>query len=218
MMAAFWTAEKDKHLRRLEAAGLSAAQIADRLGTTRGAVIGRSVRLRGLVFPLQLKRQRTERTLQAERLHQQRERTATSLASMRRVITRGTPRDVAIVSAARAHVTYQAIADELGLTKQRVQQIVARSATASEEGHSGSLPGGPRAFMTDTTATYVPSAQYQQLIARRKAAAERLKVTTQQRDAIRRSKAWSASPNTSEFVDRQPDPHGARFSCGEAPN
>jgi hypothetical protein len=127
MMAAFWTAEKDKQLRRLEAAGLSAAQIADRLGTTRSAVIGRPVRLRGLVFPSQLQRQRTERTLQAARLHQQKERTAASLASMRRVITRGTPRDVAIVSAARAHVTYQAIADELGLTKQRVQQIVARS-------------------------------------------------------------------------------------------
>src|SRR6202023_4096672 len=100
--AAFWTAEKDKQLRRLEAAGLSAAQIADRLGTTRSAVIGRSVRLRGLVFPSQLQRQRTERTLQAARHHRQKERTAASLASMRRVITRGTPRAVAIVSAARA--------------------------------------------------------------------------------------------------------------------
>jgi predicted transcriptional regulator len=31
------------------------------------------------------------------------------------------------VSAVKAHVTYQAIADELGLSRQRVQQIVARS-------------------------------------------------------------------------------------------
>ena len=45
---------------------------------------------------------------------------------MRRLIARGTPRDTAIVSAVRDQVTYQAIADELGLTRQRVQQIVAR--------------------------------------------------------------------------------------------
>src|ERR1019366_8255386 len=121
----FWTAEKDKQLRRLEAAGLSAAQIADRLGTTRNAVTGRSVRLRGLVFPSQTQRQRTERASHAARL--QKERTAISLASMRRAIAKGTPRDTAIASAVKAHVTYQAIADELGLTRQRVQQIFARS-------------------------------------------------------------------------------------------
>src|SRR5260370_13616705 len=127
MTATFWTAEKDKQLRRLEAAGLSAAQIADRLGTTRNTVIGRSVRLRGVIFPSQIQRQRTERALQAARLHQQKERTAVSLASMRRVVARGTPRDMAIVSAVKAHVTYQAIADELGLSRQRVQQIVSKS-------------------------------------------------------------------------------------------
>ena len=125
MAVTFWTAEKDKQLRRLEAAGLSAAQIADRLGTTRNAVIGRSVRLRGLVFPSQTQSQRTERASHAARL--QKERTAISLASMRRAIAKGTPRDTAIASAVKAHVTYQAIADELGLTRQRVQQIFARS-------------------------------------------------------------------------------------------
>jgi hypothetical protein len=126
MTATFWTAEKDKQLRRLEAAGLSAAQIADRLGTTRNAVLGRSVRLRGLTFPSQTKRQRTERALRVAHLHQRKERAALSLASMRRVIARGTPRDTAIVSAIRDQVTYQAIADELGITRQRVHQIVAR--------------------------------------------------------------------------------------------
>jgi hypothetical protein len=131
MTATFWTLEKDKQLQRLEAAGFSAAQIADRLGTTRNAVIGRSVRLRGLIFPSQIKRQRTERSLHAARLHQQKERTAASLASMRRVIARGTPRDLAIVSAVKAYVTYQAVADELGLSRQRVQQIVARRTRAA---------------------------------------------------------------------------------------
>ena len=127
MAATFWTAEKDKQLRRLEAAGLSAAQIGDRLGTTRNAVIGRSARLRGLIFPSQIQRQRTERALRAERLRQQKEQAALSLASMRRLIARGMPRDMAIVSAVKDQVRYQAIADELGLTRQRVQQIVARA-------------------------------------------------------------------------------------------
>ena len=127
MTASFWTAEKNKQLQRLEAAGLSAAQIAERTGTTRNAVIGRSVRLRGLIFPSQIQRERSERALRAARLLRQKERTAASLASMRRAIARGTPRDVAIVLAVKAHVTYQAIADELGLSRQRVQQIVSRS-------------------------------------------------------------------------------------------
>jgi hypothetical protein len=127
MATTFWTAEKDKQLRKLEAAGLSAAQIADRLGTTRNAVIGRSVRLRGLTFPSQIQRERTKRALHAAHLRQQKERAALSLASMRRLIARGTPRASAIVSAIRDQVTYQAIADELGITRQRVQQIVARA-------------------------------------------------------------------------------------------
>jgi hypothetical protein len=127
MTVTFWTAEKDKQLQRLEAAGLSAAQIADRTGTTRNAVIGRSARLRGRIFPSQLQRQRRERALRAARLRQQKERFAVSLASMRRAIARGTPRNTAIALAVKARVTYQAIADELGISRQRVQQIVSRS-------------------------------------------------------------------------------------------
>jgi hypothetical protein len=127
MSTSFWTAEKDKQLRRLEGAGLSAAQIAPRLGTTRNAVIGRSVRLRGLIFPSQRQREQKERALRAARLREQRERTTASLASMRRAIAKGMPRNVAIVAAATGSVTYQAIADELGLTRQRVQQIAAAS-------------------------------------------------------------------------------------------
>jgi hypothetical protein len=126
MTVTFWTAEKDKQLQRLEAAGLSAAQIADRIGTTRNAVIGRSVRLRGLIFPSQLRRQRSEQAARAARLRRERERTAVGLAAMRRAIARGAPRDAAIVLAVKARVVYQAIADELGLTRQRVQQIVSR--------------------------------------------------------------------------------------------
>jgi hypothetical protein len=127
MATTFWTAEKDKQLRKLEAAGLSAAQIADRLGTTRNAVLGRSVRLRGLTFPSQIQRERTKRALHAADLRQREERAALSLASMRRLIARGTPRNMSILSAIRDQVTYRAIGDELGISWQRVQQIVTRA-------------------------------------------------------------------------------------------
>jgi len=127
MTATFWTADKDRRLQRLEAAGFSAAQIADRIGATRNAVIGRSVRLRGLVFPSQVQRQRAERALHAARVHQRKERNEAALAVMRRMISKGTARDVAIVSAVKARATYQAIADELDITRQRVQQIIAKN-------------------------------------------------------------------------------------------
>jgi hypothetical protein len=43
----FWTLERDERLRRLEAEGLSAAKIGEKLGTTRSAVLGRLHRLSG---------------------------------------------------------------------------------------------------------------------------------------------------------------------------
>jgi hypothetical protein len=52
----YWTPERDEELRRHEAAGLSAAKIAALLGTTRGAILGRSNRLRGKVFKSDLER------------------------------------------------------------------------------------------------------------------------------------------------------------------
>src|SRR6267378_3889452 len=50
MRGLFWTPERDEELRRHAAAGLSASKIAVLLHTTRGAILGRSNRLRGKVF------------------------------------------------------------------------------------------------------------------------------------------------------------------------
>jgi len=58
----FWTPERDEELKRHEAAGLSAAKIAAQLGTTRGAVLGRSNRLRGKVFKSDLERRPRRRS------------------------------------------------------------------------------------------------------------------------------------------------------------
>jgi hypothetical protein len=43
----FWTPDRDEKLRRLGGEGLSAGKIAEKLGTTRGSVIGRLHRLSG---------------------------------------------------------------------------------------------------------------------------------------------------------------------------
>lgn len=58
----FWTPERDEELKRHEAAGLSAAKIAVLLGTTRGAILGRSNRLRGKVFKSDLERRPRRRS------------------------------------------------------------------------------------------------------------------------------------------------------------
>jgi hypothetical protein len=58
----FWTPERDENLKRHEAAGLSATKIAVLLGTTRGAILGRSNRLRGKVFKSDLERRPRRRS------------------------------------------------------------------------------------------------------------------------------------------------------------
>jgi hypothetical protein len=119
-MSAPWTREEDNQLLRLRAKGLSASQIAEQLRTTRSAVLGRSARLRGVVFPSAIRRDKARRTQRRSN-----PRIAAALAAMRRAIARGVRRDKAIISAVKARATYQAIADELGVSRQRVQQIVA---------------------------------------------------------------------------------------------
>jgi hypothetical protein len=124
-MSAPWSREKDRQLLRLQARGLSASQIAEQLGTTRGAVLGRSARLRGVVFPSQTRRVERDKAVSRRRREQNNRRNKTAVAAMRRAIAKGVDRDQAIISAVRARATYQAIADELGLSRQRVHKIVA---------------------------------------------------------------------------------------------
>jgi hypothetical protein len=118
-MSAPWTRDRDKRLLRLQAKGLSASQIADQLGTTRSAVLGRSARLRGVVFPSETRRGKLS-TRRRSNLG-----TDAALTAMGRGIARGLRRDKAIISAVRSGASYQAIAEDLGLSRQRVQQIVA---------------------------------------------------------------------------------------------
>jgi hypothetical protein len=118
----FWTPITDARLQQLEAQGLSAAKIADKLGTTRNSVIGRSQRLRGLsrTFPSYIREREEARAKTAE---YQREMEAV-LSKIRQEIARGVTRKQAIAHARKAGATLQAIGEVLGVTRQRVRQIL----------------------------------------------------------------------------------------------
>jgi hypothetical protein len=120
----FRTPETDTRLQRLEHEGLSAAKIAERLGTTRNSVIGRSQRLRGLsrTFPSYLREQEEAR---AKAAAYQRKMEGV-LFKFRQEIARGVARKQAIANARKAGATLQAIGEVLGVTRQRVRQIVDR--------------------------------------------------------------------------------------------
>ena len=122
----FWTPKKDAQLQRLEAKGLSAAQIAEKLGTSRNSVSGRSQRLRGVNrrFPSFLRREREARARSAARQKERRRKTDAVLAKFRQDLARGVARYVATIQARKAGATLQAIGDVLGVTKERVRQLI----------------------------------------------------------------------------------------------
>jgi DNA-binding NarL/FixJ family response regulator len=80
---------------------------------------------RGLVFPCETRRGERDKALRTKRRDQNDHRNETALAAMDRAIARGVRRDKAIISAVKSGASYQAIAEDLGLSRQRVQQIVA---------------------------------------------------------------------------------------------
>jgi len=59
------------------------------------------------------------------RVQENKRRNEAALAAMRRAIAKCVDRDQAIIAAVGARTSYQAIADELGVSRQRVHQIVA---------------------------------------------------------------------------------------------
>jgi hypothetical protein len=120
----FWTPDTDTRLQRLEAQGLSAAKIAGKLGVSRNSVIARSPRLRGLyrTFPSYLRGQEEARGRSAAR----KRKMDAVLSKFRQEIARGVDRNEAIADARKAGATLKAIGEVLGVTRQRVRQILNR--------------------------------------------------------------------------------------------
>jgi hypothetical protein len=124
----FWTLERDERLRRLEAEGLSAAKIGEKLGTTRGAVLGRLHRLSGaaLTYPSYVRQEKEARERAAARMKERKRVESAVIPRMQQEITRGVNRNRAIAKARKAGATLRAIGEAVGISKEWVRQIAVR--------------------------------------------------------------------------------------------
>ena len=125
-MKSFWTPSRDRRLRAYQAAGHSAAEIGKKLGATRSAVIGRSRRLRGIVYQSDIESwaranaKRMEAAKQRAALRQERQRKAVrELAS---AVNAGMPDAKAMARAHRAGATWGQIGEYFGISQQVAYQ------------------------------------------------------------------------------------------------
>ena len=120
-----WNSDLDAELIRLRKRGLSFGEISAKMGVTRGAALGRFRRLKGKVFPSQVAREQeiadARRRRKAARLEKQRR----LVKKMGADIAAGKDRNRAIKEAYEAGATVRAIAQGIGLSVGRVQQITA---------------------------------------------------------------------------------------------
>jgi hypothetical protein len=98
-------------LQRLEAEGLSAVKIAEKLGTTRNTGLGRSQRLRRIhpTFPSYVRAEKEARAKSAVRQNERKRKMDAVLSKFRRDLARGVARNEAIIRARKAEATLQAI-------------------------------------------------------------------------------------------------------------
>jgi hypothetical protein len=123
-MTSPWTPARDKRLLQLQGAGRSAAEIARTMGTTRGAVIGRSLRLRGIVYQSSIDswKRANAKALAARRAEgrsfEPPEVRRKALREMAKAIVRGMPRSEAIWRANQAGALWREIGDYFGISRQ----------------------------------------------------------------------------------------------------
>jgi len=120
----FWSPEMDRRLLRLEGAGFPVVEIAERLGTTAGNVNRRAYLLRKVAAqsgPTTDEIVRAKAARRRKELHRQEKE---ALSQMRAAVARGMERDPAIAEANKKGAKFKAIADQFGVSRQRVHQIV----------------------------------------------------------------------------------------------
>ncbi len=130
--SAFWTPDRDSLLRKLEAAGVRVEKIAAKLGVTPRSVKRRSHHLRGLPSPSNW--QREELRVKTAKFREEKERRTNGvLRALRTAMTRGTPRDAAIMKALTRGVGPQAIAKELGVSRLLIYRNVIWQGASEQE-------------------------------------------------------------------------------------
>src|SRR5262252_8980331 len=121
-MQSGWTSARDRRLQALEQEGLSAAQIAKKLGTSRNAVIGRARRLRGIVYQSDIdswKRANARRSAEAhKRASARADQQKKALAEMTKALNAGVAKPRAMLRAFRAGAYWRQIGDYFGISQQ----------------------------------------------------------------------------------------------------
>src|SRR3981081_2279167 len=123
MTVTFWTPRRDAKLREMWDTH-TAIDIAAELGTTRNAVIGRIHRIMGSYQEKIAKQLAAARDVTRKKRKLQETRQRAIVATMLRRIDAGTARDKAIARARAEGATLQTIGDAIGITRERVRQIV----------------------------------------------------------------------------------------------
>ena len=126
-----WTPARDKRLLALQAEGLSAAQIAKKLGTSRNAVIGRARRLRGIVYQSDIdswKRANARRSAEAhKRASARADQQKKALAEMAKALNAGVPKPKAMLRAFRAGAYWRQIGDHFGISQQAAYEAAKKA-------------------------------------------------------------------------------------------
>jgi hypothetical protein len=121
-MTTSWTPSRDKRLLAQQAAGRTAAQIAKTLGVTRNAIIGRSRRLRGIVYQSDIdswtraNAQRAEEARKRAQVRRVAQRKA--LRDLARAMARGVPVGKAMARAHKAGALWRQIGEYFGISQQ----------------------------------------------------------------------------------------------------
>ena len=120
-----WKSDLDAELMRLRKRGLSFGQISVRMGVTRAAAQSRFNRLIGKVFPSEAARQREDAAIRKRQAAERLEKLQRLAKKLRADIAADKDRDRAIKEAYEAGARVRTIAEVVGLTFARVQQITA---------------------------------------------------------------------------------------------
>ena len=118
-----WTPALDKELMALSAQGLTFREIAQRMGMTRNAVLSRSTRLRGIVYPSTIAAWKYYNELRRKGPRKPEAGRRAAIAQMAKDLKAGMPRDEAMSRAFEAALLSD-IGEYFGITRQAVQQAV----------------------------------------------------------------------------------------------
>jgi hypothetical protein len=122
-----WNDQLDAKLLRLRREGLSFAEVAERMGVSRNTVLGRAQRLAGKKFPSQTARSELRRRANDARARQVAAKAKVTSRKLKKDLASGVPRDVAVRTALDLGAAPKLVAGIIGVSSQRVCQIMRES-------------------------------------------------------------------------------------------